>query len=125
MKMIFKNLFKRKERMSNDNEEIVEGENEILDEVEENIEETTEVTAEGMPEEVNTEVEATENTEEEVSNGTVLEEVEVAKYRVIGLIDYTDEQGNIIGQLQMDSIQEFPTDLGDSYVEDGRAEKVE
>lgn len=51
--------------------------------------------------------------------------LETAKYIITGLVDYTDEQGNIVGQLQIGSVQEFPVELGDKYVADGRAEKVQ
>lgn len=53
-----------------------------------------------------------------------LEEVEVANYRITGLVDYTDEQGNIVGQLPKDSIQELPVVIGDRAVEAGQAERV-
>lgn len=48
----------------------------------------------------------------------------LGSYRITGLVDYTDEQGNIIGQLPKDSIQEVPVELGDAWVEAGQAEKV-
>lgn len=52
------------------------------------------------------------------------EEVEVAKYLITGLVDYTDEAGNIVGQLPKDSVQELPVAVGDRAVEQGQAERV-
>lgn len=54
-----------------------------------------------------------------------VEEVEVATYHITGLVDYTDEQGNIVGQLPIDTDQELPVSVGDAAVADGRATRVE
>lgn len=82
-------------------------------------EETLEVGAE--PED---EVPASEGVEP--SEADLVEDAgELGKYLITGLVDYTDEQGNIKGQLEKDSIQEVPVALGDSWVEAGQAEKVQ
>lgn len=52
-------------------------------------------------------------------------EVEVAKYRITGLVDYSDEQGYIRGQYPIGSVQELPVEVGDVAADDGRAERVE
>lgn len=77
-------------------------------------------------EETTEEVDTTEESasDSEDSETEVETEVETAKYRITGLVDYTDEQGNIVGQLPKDSIQELPTVVGDRAVEQGQAEKV-
>lgn len=53
------------------------------------------------------------------------ETVEVAKYRITGLVDYSDEQGYIRGQYPIGSVQELPVEVGDVAANDGRAERVE
>lgn len=54
-----------------------------------------------------------------------LAEVDVAQYLITGLVDYTDEQGNIVGQLPIGSTQELPVVVGDAAVEAGQAERVQ
>lgn len=49
----------------------------------------------------------------------------MAKYRVLGEIESTDEEGNVTGTLEIGSIQDVPVELGDKWVADGLAEKVE
>lgn len=53
-----------------------------------------------------------------------MKEVETAKYRIIGLVDFFDEQGIIKGQLPIGSIQVLPIEIGIQAVNDGRAEAV-
>lgn len=53
------------------------------------------------------------------------EKVEVALYRITGLVDTCDEHGNVIGQLPIGSEQELPVVIGDEAVERGDAERVE
>lgn len=53
-----------------------------------------------------------------------MKEVETAKYRITGLVDFTDEQGVIKGQLPIGSIQVLPVEVGVQAVADGRAEAV-
>lgn len=48
----------------------------------------------------------------------------LAKYRLLSPIPYTDKEGNEIGKAEIGSIQEVPTELGDSWVTQGLAEKV-
>lgn len=54
-----------------------------------------------------------------------LQEVGTAKYLVTGLVDYTDEQGIIRGQLEKGIVHELPVEVGDRAVEQGQAERVE
>ncbi len=54
-----------------------------------------------------------------------MDAVETKKYTITGLVDYTDEQGNIVGQLEVGSVQELPVAVGDAAVADGRAEVFE
>ena len=54
-----------------------------------------------------------------------MDSVETKKYTITGLVDYTDEQGNIVGQLEVGSVQELPVSVGDAAVADGRAEVFE
>ncbi len=67
--------------------------------------------------------EGAEPTADDLAEGEV-EEVEVARYRILGLVDYTDAQGNIVGQYKVGSIQEIPVEVGTAAVADGRAEPV-
>lgn len=62
---------------------------------------------------------APSNESEEVS------EVPTAKYKITGLVDTTDEQGNINGQLEVGSEQVLPVEIGDRAVEAGQAERIE
>ncbi len=52
-------------------------------------------------------------------------EVPKARYRITGLVDHFDEQGNILGQLPTGSLQELPVEYGDRCVDQGQAEKVD
>jgi len=71
-------------------------------------------------EEVVDEAEAEEDEEEiEEFNG------ELGFYKVLQPIPFTDEYGAEIGMTEVDSIQEVPVDLGDSWVELGLAVKVD
>lgn len=51
--------------------------------------------------------------------------IEVRKYTITGLVDYTDEQGNIVGQFEVGSVQELPVFVGDKAVAAGQAEVFE
>ncbi len=53
-----------------------------------------------------------------------MNEVETRKYTITGLVDYTDEQGNIVGQYPIGSVQELPVEVGTKAVEAGNAEAV-
>lgn len=55
----------------------------------------------------------------------IVEELDspIAKYKVIGVIPILDQEGNKNGFLEEGSIQEVPELLGDSWVEEGLAEK--
>ncbi len=93
--------------------------------------------------ELNREDQAIEETEEEMEENDIEEtaddeeeidaneeeeipavDLEVAKYRITGLVDIFDEQMNIKGQFPIGSIQELPVEYGSKAVEDGRAELV-
>lgn len=50
--------------------------------------------------------------------------VEVAKYKITGLVDKFDEQMIITGQLPIGSVQELPVEYGNKCVEAGTAELV-
>lgn len=50
---------------------------------------------------------------------------EMGTYKITGLAEYTDEEGNKMGELEIGSIQSLPTQIGDKFIEDGVAEKVE
>lgn len=50
---------------------------------------------------------------------------ETAKYKLLKDIETTDEKGNVTGTLKTDTVEELPVELGDIYVKDGIAEKVE
>lgn len=65
-----------------------------------------------------------ESSEAEGDEGVPVE-VDTAKYLITGLVDFTDEQGNIRGQLPIGSEQELPIEVGDKAVELGNATKVE
>lgn len=54
-----------------------------------------------------------------------MSDVETQKYTITGLVDFSDEQGNITGQYPIGSVQELPVEFGDAAVEDGRAEAYE
>ncbi len=51
-------------------------------------------------------------------------EVETAFYRITGLVDAFDEQGNIVSQYPVGSKQELPVDRGTAAVEAGQAEAI-
>lgn len=57
--------------------------------------------------------------------GGEVEEVETAMYRITGLVDIFDEQGQITGQFDVGSEQELPVSVGDAAVLDGRAERID
>jgi len=67
-----------------------------------------------------------EETPEETpaEDGVPLDET-IKSYRILGMVDYTDEQGNIVGQLPVGSVHELPAYVGDLAVEEGRAEEVQ
>lgn len=62
--------------------------------------------------------------EEEVVDEKDVYDGPMAKYKITGKAEYTDEQGNVEGELEIGSIQELPTPVGDVFVEKGVAEKV-
>lgn len=53
-----------------------------------------------------------------------MEEKETANYKITGLVDIFDEQGQITGQYPVGSIQELDVDKGIAAVEAGQAEAV-
>ena len=53
-----------------------------------------------------------------------MSDVETAKYKIVGLVDKYDEQGNITGQYPVGSVQELPVEQGVNEVAEGRAEAV-
>lgn len=53
------------------------------------------------------------------------ESVQVAKYKITGLVDYFDEQGVVAGQFPIGSEQELPVEVGQKHVESGNAELIE
>lgn len=53
------------------------------------------------------------------------EETELGFYKTLQPIPYTDEDGNEIGVTEVGSIQEVPVTLGDFWVAEGLAEKVD
>lgn len=59
-----------------------------------------------------------------VEDTDAIADVEVAEYRITGLVDYFDEQNNIQGQFPVGSVQELPVEYGDRMVEEGQAEAV-
>jgi hypothetical protein len=59
------------------------------------------------------------------ANDDDLTEVEVAPYKLLADIPYTDEHGVEQGVAEEGSVQEVPVELGDAWVEQGLAEKVE
>ena len=62
--------------------------------------------------------------EETPEDGVPLDET-IKSYRILGMVDYTDEQGNIRGQLPVGSVAQLPAYAGDLAVEEGRAEEVQ
>lgn len=51
-----------------------------------------------------------------------MSEIETAKYKVTGLVDIFDEQGQITGQYPIGSVQELTIARGTAAVEAGQAE---
>jgi len=95
------------------------------DQAEETPEEETpeeETPEEETPEEETPEEETPE--EETPEDGLPLDET-IKSYRILGMVDYTDEQGNIVGQLKVGSVYQMPAYVGDLAVEEGRAEEVQ
>jgi hypothetical protein len=82
-----------------------------------------------VPEGENEESQEGEN--EESQEGEILEEdgvpldETIKSYRILGMVDFTDEQGNIRGQLPVGSVQQLPAYAGNLAVEEGRAEEVQ
>ena len=100
------------------------------DEVE--TEDESEIDSEFTPESDSPETEGENTSEEEtdLDNSAIDEDeevldVEVKKYLITGLVDYTDETGNITGQYPKGTIQLLPAFVGDMAVEAGQAEEVE
>ena len=60
----------------------------------------------------------------QAEDGLPLDET-IKSYRILGMVDYTDEQGNIVGQLKVGSVYQMPAYVGDLAVEEGRAEEVQ
>ena len=93
----------------------------------EEIEEQKADQAEETPEEETPEEETPEEEtpeEETPEDGLPLDET-IKSYRILGMVDYTDEQGNIRGQLPVGSVYQMPAYVGDLAVEEGRAEEVQ
>lgn len=67
--------------------------------------------------------------EEEVANiekeADDVEEVEMGSYKILGAVPFGDEEGNKLGELEVDSIQSLPVEIGDSLVIEGLAERVD
>lgn len=53
------------------------------------------------------------------------EESELGFYKTLQPIPYTDEEGNELGKTEVGSTQEVPVALGDMWVKEGWAEKVD
>lgn len=64
------------------------------------------------------EADALANKKDEVYTGPM------AKYKITGVADYTDEAGTKTGELEIGSIQELPVPVGDVFVGQGVAEKI-
>jgi len=47
---------------------------------------------------------------------------DLGKFKVLAPIDFTDEKGEKLGELEVGSIQEVPVELGNGWVEQGLAE---
>ena len=60
----------------------------------------------------------------EITEATEITEVETSKFEMLAEVPYTDEEGNELGKTEIGSIQEVPTDLGESWVEQGLAKAV-
>lgn len=71
-----------------------------------------------------TPAEDTETTSDTLNPPLEAVEVETATYKITGLVDVFNEQGEITGQLPIGSEQELPVEYGDKCVENGTAEKV-
>jgi len=54
-----------------------------------------------------------------------MDSVETGLFTITGLVDYNDEQGNIIGQYPIGSVQELPLEVGQREIEKGVAEAAE
>lgn len=51
-----------------------------------------------------------------------MESAEKAQYRITGIVDTFDTEGNVNGTLEVGSVHEFSVELGTSLVEKGLAE---
>jgi hypothetical protein len=49
----------------------------------------------------------------------------VSHYKITGPCDYCDETGEKVGELEIGSVQALPDVIGDVFVEQGLAEKVD
>lgn len=105
-----------------------------MDDTNKDVETTEEVNDEGV-ETTEAEVDETADVEtdtaddeEEVNDEgeevPAVSEVPTAQYKITGLVDFMDEQGNIRGQLPIGSVQTLPIEVGEKAVADGRAELV-
>lgn len=56
-------------------------------------------------------------------DGVVEDNVIHGLYKTLQPIPYTDEEGNVLDETEVGSVQEVPVELGDSWVEQGLAEK--
>ena len=80
---------------------------------------------------INIEVDQFDASAEEIANyikDGVLEEVKqeeydgpMGKYEITGVAEYTDEKGDVMGELEIGSIQELPVVIGNTFVEKGVA----
>lgn len=67
----------------------------------------------------------TDDTQDDSTHTKTLgESTELASYKLLKEIPYTDEKGEGQGVAEIGSIQEVPTELGDAWVDEGMAEKV-
>lgn len=62
---------------------------------------------------------------EEIEEDDKIEEVKTGFYKTLEPIPYTDQDGTEVGNTEVGSIQEVPVELGDTWVEQGLAEKVD
>lgn len=74
---------------------------------------------------VDTEGEVIENIPGLIDGDLVEEPRELGLYKMLEAVPYTDEEGNETGKTEVGSVQEVPTDLGESWVALGLAEKID
>lgn len=67
-------------------------------------------------------VEDLEKAIKEMQSAFPVADVEVAKYTITGKAEYTDEKGNVQGELEIGSVQELPVVIGEKFITEGVAE---